>query len=175
MRIVRRAIESFDPEGQDHHTINRHIEDVVKAINDISYGSMYNNDAPVTINVATTGTMYQVTNMTAGTYLEGFTFAAADDELTCKSPGAYLVVWSMSMYGAQGRDIEGLIGIDDAAQGETGCHSDMPIANARTSIGGQGIIRLNRGSTVQLLLHSHDTTGNITVEHANVTLLKIDD
>lgn len=174
MRIARRSIKSLDPKDSGHYVLNDHMADVAAAFADRAYATMYNNDNPVTINVATTGTIYKVTNMASGNKVVGFEFSAPNDELTCKSKGTYLAIWSLSLYGAQGRDIEGIIGVNGAEQEDTGNHADMPQANARTSVGGQGLVQLAHDDTVQLYIHSHDTTGNITIEHANVTLVKID-
>ena len=171
MRILQRRLATFKNENE-LTTMNEFISDTVAAFSDKAYASMYNDDDPVTINVAATGTPYKVTNFSAGDLLEGFTFA--DDELTCNSPGRYLAILSMSMYGAQGRDIEGFVAINDTGVESTASHSDMPQANNRTSTSGQGLISLDRSDTIQLYIMSHDTTGNITIEHANVTLLKID-
>ena len=143
MRIARRRIVSFKEE-KDVTTVNEFMADTVGAFADKAYASMYNDDDPVTINVAATGTPYQVTNMASGDLLEGFTFDAAEDELTCKSPGRYLALWSMSMYGAQGRDIEGAVAVNDTGADSTANHVDMPVANKRTTMGGQGLISLDK-------------------------------
>lgn len=141
----------------------------------LPYGSMYNDMNSWTVNVVVANNSYPILgNMNLGLTSGGaFTFQN-NCELLCNVVGIYLVNWSMSLQAASpNQDLEGFVMIGDVEQANTTNHSVNGSANKNTTVAGTGILSLVVNDRLRLGVSNHTNTGNIIVQHANLTAVKI--
>jgi len=138
------------------------------------YGSMYGDEISQAVAVAATDTFYNVAgSLSDGGSTDAFTFGSSY-QLTCNIAGTYVVNWSMSCnVGAANQGIIGAVGIDGTYQANTTNHNFQTTASSDSSIGGSGILTIAVDEVVTLMVANHTATNNITVEHANVTLVQV--
>lgn len=157
-----------------HAQIDTHIADDNLTAHGGYYGSMYCHDAATVITVAATNTDYIVTGMSGGAE-SGCTFQTGR-EIKAVYAGKYLVTWSTSVkIGVSGQEVEAAVAINGVRQNNTSAHMTDANANQDSCMGGTGIITLAVNDLVQLVLRNETATNNVTVDHANLTLLRLGD
>lgn len=142
---------------------------------EISYGSMYAEDATQTISVAAVHTHYPVAGgLSAGLCSAAFTFQSSK-ELKCHTAGKYLATWSMSISNnAADQTIEGLVMVNT-----TGMENTINATRAKESavvysISGSGIITLAVNDVVLLAIEKENgAASTVTMNHANLTLMRV--
>lgn len=139
----------------------------------IPYASMYADDISSVTIIVVAGGHYPVTGgLTAGR-MYGFTFVGSS-YVVCNIKGMYLVNWGLSITcTAANQTVEGCVMINSTSQFNTVGAGEVVIANKNIEVGGSGIIALNVGDTVRFCLENETGTNDITVTHANMTLVQI--
>jgi hypothetical protein len=137
---------------------------------DRAWGSMYQDDTGTVITVGATNTDYIVTGMSAG-ILGNTTFQNAK-ELVIALAGVYQVNWSVSFTVASAnQEIEGAVGVGGVRKASTSAHSKINTATDTTQFGGTGLLALIVGDLVQIVVRNETATTNISIEHANLSLV----
>jgi hypothetical protein len=135
-----------------------------------AWGSMYQDDTGTTITVSSASVDYIVTGMSEG-ILNGTTFQNGK-ELKITREGIYQVVWSVSYTTAgANQEIEGAVGVNGTRNPQTSAHKKITTATDTVSIGGTGLLLLIVDDLVQILLRNETSTTNISIEHANLSLV----
>lgn len=137
-----------------------------------AYGSMYADDISQGVGVASANVYYAVTgSMTGGLCSSAFTFQNSH-ELRCNIAGTYLVVWGMSMgTTTANEDISGAAMINSTEVHQSEGSGQVLNGAKPIHISGQAIISLNGGDRVRFCVQNEDGAHNITVYHANMTLI----
>lgn len=135
-----------------------------------SWGSMYQDDVATVITVSATNTDYIVTGMSQGV-LNGMTLDNGR-ELTIVTPGVYKVDWSISIRCASAnQEIEGAVGVNGTREPATSAHVKILTGSDDINMGGTGLLELSGSDLVQIVVRNETSTANITVDHANLSLV----
>jgi hypothetical protein len=113
-------------------------------------------------------------DFTSGGVLKNVT--AQDSSITVTNAGTYTVKWTASISTANmagGSEIEGHLYVDNTIQDKTGAHRYMSGSNDRGSMAGHGVLSLTAGQVIKLKFVSSDTAGEIIVDHANISVQRI--
>ena len=173
MRIPLVRIPDFAEDSTN--TLNQHMSDTQAALADRAYGNLYQDNASTLISIASSGVNYIVTGFTACPHLRGLS-SSGTSAMTCNNPGLYYITWNLSFKAqSNNQGIEGSIGINQVRQSEGAAHIVPTTANQELEIAGSGCLRMARNDYIHLFVKNHDGTGDVTVEHANLTIVKIDD
>lgn len=136
------------------------------------YGSMYQDDTATVITVSATNTDYIVTGMSGGSENQ-MTFQAAK-EIKALVAGKYKIDWQVSFRAAAAnQEIEGAVGINGTRQANTSAHHKIGTATDDVTMSGTGIITLAVNDLVQIVVRNETATQNITVDHANLSLVRV--
>jgi len=135
-----------------------------------AWGSIYQDDASTTITVGAINTDYIVTGMTAGVL--GSMTLAETQELVIEIAGVYKADWSLSNTTASAnQEIEGAVGLNDARIASTSAHRKSLVGADTINMGGTGLLELDIGDLVQVVVRNETSASNIVVEHANLSLV----
>lgn len=139
-----------------------------------AYGSMWANNISQTVVIAVANTYYAVNaGLTAGLMTIAFNFVN-NSTLQCETLGTYLVNYATSLNCAfVNQDIEAGVMINSVIQPNTTNHHSTSAVSKDIMVAGTGIIELEEGDLVQLAVNNNTAIHDITVEHMNMTLVKI--
>jgi len=139
-----------------------------------SYGEMYANNAAVTTTVSVIDTWYPITSgFTAGANLN-VTFQNSS-ELKVTKAGKYHAQWSLSTeIGTANQDTEYGLSLNGAVQNNTVAHLHFQNINSELCASSGGILTLAVNDVVKFVLRNRSTANNIKMEHASLTLVRID-
>lgn len=143
-------------------------------INSLPYGSMYVDDASISITVGAANTEVKITTGLTGGTCHQFTFQN-NSELLCAIAGKYKVDWGMSVSsGTNNENLSGGVVINTATwQHNTEGSSNQNNSNNAVHIGGSGIITLAVNDTVGLFVENESAAHDMTVRHANLSLVRV--
>jgi hypothetical protein len=138
------------------------------------YGSMYADEASITVTVSVSNTYYQVASGITGGLQNGCTFQNSK-EVKVLYAGNYLVRWSMSVNcGSNSQDIAGCVMHGGVAQTNTTNHQYSNTgASKNVSISGTGIITCAADDLLSLAVANHTAANNLVVEHINFTVNRV--
>ena len=137
------------------------------------YGSMYGDDMGQSVTISATGTFYEVGGGLSDGGSNGTTFQNSK-ELLIAVAGEYLVNWSVTIEcTAAAQYVEGAVMINSTAQMNTISAAELPTANKKVALGGTGIITLAVNDVVKLSVENETATNNLTVDHANLTIVQV--
>lgn len=143
-------------------------------INNMVYGSMYGDNITQSVTISAVDTHYEVGGSMSGGTCNGFTFQNSK-ELKALVAGKYKVDYSISVTTASAnQEIETSVMINSTAQTVCTAHSENITANKPINLGGTGILTLAVNDVVKFCVANHTATNNVTVNHANITLLRVD-
>jgi hypothetical protein len=141
----------------------------------IANGAMYADDITQAVTISSANVYYEVPgSMTGGHCSAAFTFQNSK-ELLCNVAGWYRVIWGMSITSATNNEnISGAIMVNStevhSTEGSAQCiNSSKPI-----HVSGTGAVQLAVNDVVKLAVQNEDAAHNITVYHANMSLLRIE-
>jgi len=173
MRIPSRIIHEYE-EGTLIE-MNEFINDVVAAFSDRAYGTMYQDNNTELISIASQDTNYIITGFSFVDHLTGVQ-SSGTSALTCNNPGIYYTTWHIS-FTSTGPNIgfEVSLGINGVRQPEGTSHAVTTATGKEVLLGGVACVRLKRDDYINLFILNHDGTQDATIEHASMTVCKIDD
>lgn len=137
------------------------------------YGSMYADDISQAVTVASANVYYEVPGSLSGGACNGFTFQSSK-ELLAAYVGIYLVTFGLSLTSATNNEnISAAVMVNTTeahvTEGSAQCiNSGKPV-----HISGSGVITLAVNDVVKLCVENEDAAHNITVYHANLSILRI--
>lgn len=134
------------------------------------YGSMFQFQESTLIIIPGIGTDVNVTGFDAGAS-NGFVFFD-DEALTLDENGTYLVNWSASIINGNKRNFRIAVAVNDVLQEQTAGSADSQ-ANLITNISGSGMISLTEGDVITMFIANLDSTDNVVIEYANLSLVRI--
>ncbi|MCK9282230.1 MAG: hypothetical protein M0P71_16565 [Melioribacteraceae bacterium] len=152
----------------DNHLITKRYADSV------IFGSMYAHNVTQVVDIIASDQMKSIPgSMTIGNCL-GFTLQG-DSALVTEVAGTYLITYSISAQVTAGEEWESAIMINNELQEETSAHSESTQgATTRPQVNsGTAILILAENDLVTLGVDNHVSAGDVTVFHANITLLKL--
>ena len=138
------------------------------------YGSMFQYRESNTIDVLVANTWYIVDEMETGLN-RGFTFQNAQ-ELKCTKAGTYKVDWSACFRDGGEREFEFAIFVNSTHEESTSAcfkFDEIEENPVSATVGGTGIIILERDDLVTLRVKGINTTSDPTVEIASVALIRV--
>ena len=136
------------------------------------YGTCYNNNNPITVDIVTQDVHVRVNAGLTASYVNGFTFA--NQQLTASYSGKYSAVWSMGVEcGSPTTEIEGGLMVNNTVFTGSTSHAEAVNANRPICIAGAGIVDLTSGSAVGLCLSNHSSAGDLIVSHATLLLTRL--
>jgi hypothetical protein len=137
------------------------------------YGSMYADDIAQSVTIGSAGAYVKVPgSMTVGA-CNGFTLASSR-ELTCAVAGTYLAHWSMSLESTNNNEeLAGAIMINTSEVDSTENMAECINGSKPVGVSGTGILTLAVNDVVALCVENETAAHNITVTHANLTLVRI--
>jgi len=139
----------------------------------IRYGSFYGDNIAQAVTVSAADTYYEIGAGLSDGGSNGFTFQSSK-ELKCLVAGKYKVDYSLAVYTTvANNEIESAVMINSSAQANTTSHTEAMTANAPMSMSGTGILNLAVDDVVNLAVSNHTASNNITVQHANLTLVMV--
>jgi len=147
-----------------------------KDFKQLIYANLYEDSAGTGIALTTAGTFYRWVSSTAGES-SGIDFAVvsvASDNITIGVSGAgvYFVSLSASFRGSNNSNIHGCVFLNAARQGSLEFHRKMGGADIG-SASAHGLIVLASGDIIDLRFSSDVNTTTVTVEHVQLTLIRI--
>lgn len=163
--------------GEDDLIGSDSLEAVLSYQNKSIYGSMYAHNITQVVDIIATDQMKSI----PGGFTEGLSIGwtmfslQGDSALVCHVEGYYLVNYSISAQVTSGEEWESAVMVNGVMRPETSAHSESTQgATTRPQVNsGTGIIDLQVGDIVTLGVDNHVSSGNVTVFHANITLLKL--
>lgn len=139
-----------------------------------SYGEMYANNAGTTITVSVIDTWYPITTGFSGGTNKNITFQN-NHELKCNQSGVYSLQYSVSMEASgTNKDTEYAVTINNVVQNNTTAHFHFQTSNSEVCIASGGIITLAANDVVRLVVRNRTSATNLLMEHASLTLVRID-
>lgn len=142
-------------------------------IDGLVYGSCWAEDIAQTVTIAAAHVYYAMGGGLTGGLCNGFTFQNAR-ELLAQVAGRYAATWSMSLSNsASDQTIEGLVMVNATGQERTSNATRAKENGVVYSVGGGGILTLRPGDVVKLAVENENAASTITVNHANLTLVRI--
>lgn len=144
----------------------------VADLNLVTCGNMYSNTS-TTITVSSANVWYEITSNMSGGVMNN---ARIDGGHYIKigSNGRYLIVWSLAMKTASAnQELAGTIMVNNVANETVHGHSTV-IASAKSSTASaNAILNLTTRDEISLAVQNHTAGTNITVEHSQLSLLRI--
>ena len=148
-------------------------------IQGLSFGSMFADEAGIAVVIGAPNVYVAIGGgcSPGPVPFDSFTFLPATSQLSTVIPGTYLAIWSMSPTTAAGvvQEVSGCIMIGPAPQLYTSNHAftNGPGGSRICCIAGSGIILLARSALVTLCVANHTGANNISIEHVNLSLLRL--
>jgi hypothetical protein len=137
------------------------------------FGSMYNFDTPTAVSILATNTFYQVPSGFSKGEVNNSLFENSR-EIIVGTVGYYHVTWSIAFTAATGnQEIEGTIMVNGTENTNFASHRKIGTGTDTGSMGGNGIVRLDAGDIVSLCVNNETSTSNVTVEHANMSVIQV--
>ena len=137
-----------------------------------SYADMNGDNIGLVVTVLASGTFYPVPTGLSSGPLSGWTFL--NSTLTCAIAGVYLVNWALSITVANSNEeVEGSVMVNGAVDGTMITHTLLATSTKPQTISGTGVHIFSVGDTAQLCVNEDSGVFNITVQHANLTLVRI--
>lgn len=142
-------------------------------IDSLIYGSMYADDITQSVTIGSAGAYVKVPgSMTAGT-CNGFTLASSR-ELTCTVAGTYLVNWGMSLSPSSNNEkVSGAAMVNTTEAHQTEGSAECINTGKPVHVSGSGFVTLAVNDVVALCVENEDAAHDITVYHANLTLVRV--
>ncbi|MBK8113298.1 MAG: hypothetical protein IPK44_01615 [Candidatus Accumulibacter sp.] len=142
-------------------------------VDSLIYGSMWAEDIAQTVAVATAHVYYAVGGGLQTGTCNGLTFQNAR-ELRAQVAGRYAATWSMSLSNsASDQTIEGLVMVNAAGQEHTSNATRAKENGVVYSVGGGGVVTLVPGDVVKLAVENENGASTITINHANLMLVRV--
>jgi len=163
--IVEDDIENFGS-TQVHENL---IVDENTFVN-LSYGSMFQFEQSTLITILVTGIDVNINNMTLGEN-KSFDFLNAE-ALVTNEAGVYSATWSLSITNGNKRTFRSGIAINDVLQEPTASSTDT-VASVVSNMAGTGLVSLSEDDVITLVIANLDTTENVNLEYANLSLVRI--
>lgn len=139
----------------------------------VAFGQLYEDGAGTVINIATGGTFVKWVSSTVGLY--SLTTPAADtDDITIDSGGAgtYLIAFVVSYVGSASEIFHWAVYVQGVKQDMAS--SEIKVgASAMMSQSGTGLVALSDADVVDLRVTSAGDTRTATINHAQLTLLRV--
>jgi hypothetical protein len=141
----------------------------------ISNGAMYADDITQAVTVSSANVYYEVpASMTGGHCSAAFTFQNSK-ELKCNIAGWYRVIWGMSITSATNNEnISGAVMVNSTEAHSTEGSAQCINSSKPVHVGGAGAVQLAVNDVVKLCVQNEDAAHNITVYHANMSLLRME-
>jgi hypothetical protein len=139
----------------------------------LPHGSMYMHDGSVTVTVSATDTWYRIgSGFTVG-QVNLATFQNAR-EIAVTRAGRYKIDWSISFTAAAAaQEIEGTVMINNVGNTQASAHRHIQVAAETETFSGSCILDLSASDVVALGVLNETATQNITIEHANLSLVMV--
>lgn len=134
------------------------------------YGSMFQFESKTVITIPVKGGDVNVTDFNIG-LINGFEFFN-NEALIADENGVYLVNWSISISNGNKRNFRAGIALNDVLEISSATSADSQ-ASIITNLGGTGIISVNQGDVATVMITNLDTSDPVTIEYANLSLVKI--
>lgn len=159
--------------GEHYHLTSAEHTDI-GLLTDRSYGEMYMYNGAISVTVSATNTWYKVASGFSGGVNKNFTFQSSS-ELKCTKAGTYTVQWSISPeISSANQDTEYAVAVNGTAQTKTAAHLHFQNTNSELCAASGGILTLAVDDVLSLVLQNNTSTTNVTVQHANLTAVRID-
>jgi hypothetical protein len=138
-----------------------------------SYGSMYNHDVPTTVTITIVSTPTQVPSGYSEGSVNNMVFQNSR-EIKALSDGYYFITWSIAFTAASAnQEIEGSIMVNGVVNNQFSSHRKISTGTDTGSMGGNGIISLNKGDLVSACVTNETSTANVVVEHSNLSVVQV--
>lgn len=156
--------------GERNHLTNAELSLLTQR----TYGEMYANNAGVTVTIPVVDTWYPITTgFTSGTNLN--TTFKNNHELVVTKAGKYHIQWSISTeISAANQDTEYGISVNNVVQTNTVAHLHFQNTNSELCAASGGIVTLAANDVLRFVLRNRTGTTSIKMEHASLTLVRID-
>jgi hypothetical protein len=171
---AQRLVISNTPGGVDTNTVSLIVSNQLAAQADLSAGAGLEIVSMVSTNGSTNMAVGFDTNGAAVGKTNGVIFQNAK-ELKIVTAGEYKADWSMTVNNsASDRTVEGGVMVNATASLNTVNATRTKESGVDYSVGGSGIITLVSNDLVKLCIEEESGTGTVTVNHANLTIPRID-
>lgn len=139
----------------------------------LCYGNMYADDISQVVTVASANVYYEVPGSLTGGSCSDFTFQSSK-QLLCGRAGIYQVTYGISIASATNNEIvSAAVMIDTTEAHNTEGSAENINSGKPIYISGTGIITLAAGNVVKLCVQNETAAHNITVYHANLSIIRI--
>ena len=139
----------------------------------ILFGDMAQHNQSTTVTISSTSVFVEIPSGYSGNGT-GFVFQN-DKELKCVEPGDYMLNWNISLNLASGANNNMIGGVlqDGSIKFLTTAHGFISAANDLINVSGTGILTIAIDELISLGIRNLDTTNDFVVEHAAITLFKV--
>jgi len=140
----------------------------------ILFGTMAQHAQSTTVIIVATSTFVDIgSGFTSGDGT-GFVFQNSH-ELKCTEPADYMLNWNVSLQLAQGanNNMLGGISINGGIKVLTTAHGFIAASNDLINVSGTGFLTVAFDDLITISLANISSTNNFTVEHAAITIFKI--
>lgn len=125
------------------------------------------NSTSVTQNVWS-----EIGNFTTGN-LSGWTFSSSALTATSGSEGTYVIIYSISFSGGGNDDHEIAISKNDVIQNNLLIGRMIGLQGDIGNAGGVGMLTISSNDVIKLEIQNKSASANPTIEHANVTIIRL--
>jgi len=138
------------------------------------YGSMYGDDIAQVVTVAAPNVYYPVPgSLLTGQCSADFTFQNSK-ELRCNTPGTYKINFGMSLGSTNNNeDLSGAAMINTTEVHQSEGSAQAVNGSKPVHVSGSAFVTLVDGDLVRLCVQNEDAAHNITVYHANLTIVEV--
>jgi hypothetical protein len=141
------------------------------------YGNMYIytlGGGATSVTISATDTFYEIGSGYTGGLCNGFTFQNSK-ELKCLVAGTYKINWSLALQCATAnQELEGAPMINGTANTSMAGHVEAKTANTSAGLSGSGIVTLAVNDLVSMSVLNHTATNNISINHVNFVIQRVD-
>lgn len=137
------------------------------------YGGMYADNISQSVTISVIDTHYEVGGGISGGNTSGVTFQNAK-ELKILTAGVYLITYSISIQCASAnQEVEASVMVNSTSSARLSSHALVTPANTPNVLAGSQPITLAVNDVVKFCLANHTATNNLTVSHANMSILLV--
>src|SRR3972149_942412 len=143
----------------------------------MDFGAMFGHEIAQAVVITVAGTYVMIGGSLGDGLITGakITFQNARELLWTGEPASFFVVWSVSVSPSlNNHDLSGCVMKNAVAQTQTANHAFAGVGVSKNiSLGSSGGVTVVSGDVLRLSLTDHTAPATLTVEHANLTVLRI--
>lgn len=136
------------------------------------FGCMYQDDNVIETVISVIDQWEHILNFTSGTCSNGITFN--DDTLVPTTSGTYQILCGVTIENGKDNTFEIGIAVNDVIQAGTKAKIISHVADAPFELSSPSpFLSLSANDIIKLKIRNRDSTDNVTITHATVTIQKV--